>query len=229
MRKVKIDPGVFGKNYYFTEITRELSEKCGFLWGLMFCMKDCMHRVDLDYPFQTFVYLNGDIARYVHYRPSYDDISKDPGYSLSFEHIYDRIDNGNEDLLLLLVSLYGLMDAEALLAALKAKPVFPPDPLLDSICKNTNGYLIYREQIEELYKHLTLSDEYEAINFRKDWNKKNTTGRAVARSIAYSDNMTLEDVIQQRKMANSFDFFAPARYNEFENLKHGIKNHPRTN
>ena len=192
-------------------------------------MKDCMHLVDLDYPFQTFVYLNGDIARYVHYRPSYDDISKDPEYSLSFEHIYDRIDNSNEELLLLLVSLYGLMDADALLAALKARPVFPPDPLLDSICGTTNGYLIYREQIEELYMHLTLCNEYEATKFRKDWNKKNTAGRAAARSLVYSNTMTLEEVIQQRKMAGGFDFFVPARHCELENLKHGIKNHPRTN
>jgi hypothetical protein len=229
MKKVKIDPEVFGKNYYFTEITQEISDTCVFLLGLMFCMKDCMHLVDLDYPFQTFVYLNGDIARYVHYRPSYDDISTDAGYSLPFEHIYDRIDNGNEDLLLLLVSLYGLMDAEELLAALKARPVFPPDPLLDSICRSSNGYLIYREQIEELYMHLTLCDESEAIKFRKDWNKKNTSGRAVARSLAYSDNVTLEDVIHQRKIADGFDFFVPARYRELENLKHGIRNHPRTN
>ena len=74
--------------------------------------------------------------------------------------------------------------------------------------------------------HLTLCDEYEAIKFRKDWNKKNTSGRTVARSLAYSDNMTLEDVIQQRKIADGFDFFVPARYCELENLKHGIRNHP---
>jgi hypothetical protein len=85
MKKVKIDPGVFGKNYYFTEITQEISETCIFLLGLMFCMKDCMHLVDLDYPFQTFVYLNDDIAKYVHYRPSYDDIFIDKAQNLVSE------------------------------------------------------------------------------------------------------------------------------------------------
>jgi hypothetical protein len=121
------------------------------------------------------------------------------------------------------------MDAEELLAALKTRLVFPPDPLIDSICRSSNGYLIYREQIEELYMHLTLCDESEAIKFRKDWNKKSAAGRAVARSLAYSDNMTLEDVIQQRKIADGFDFFVSARYRELENLSHGIRNHPRTN
>ena len=229
MKKVKIVPGVFGKNYYFTEITQEISETCVFLLGLMFCMKDCMHLVNLDYPFQTFVYLNGDIAKYVHYCPSYDDISTDAGYSLPFEHIYDRIDNGDEDLLLLLVSLYGLMDAEELLAALKARPAFPPDPLLDSICKSSNGYLIYREQIEELYMHLTLCDNDEAVKFRRDWNKKKPSSREIAKTLKYDEDLTLYDIMLQRRFADSFEFYISPKYFELKNLIKGISKPPALN
>lgn len=229
MKKVKIDPGVFGKNYYFCQQTKQITDRSASLLSMLFGLKNSTHLLDLDYPYQTFVFLNGDMVRYLHYRPSYHDLSTDPGYNLSFEHIYDSIDNCNEGLLLLLVSLYGMMDANALLAALTAKPDFLPDPLLDDICKTSNGYLIYREQIEALYMHVTQCDENEAVKFRKDWNKKNTAGRTIARSVMYNDTQTLEEIMQQRKLADGFDFYVPPRYRELENLKQGIAKHPGVN
>jgi hypothetical protein len=81
--------------------------------------------------------------------------------------------------------------------------------IIDTWLSDTNGYIFYSHQLEQLYCMLTGANYMEAISFRKDWNLKRTSTIRRAQNIMLNNALTLADALQQKTVdANQFVFNA---------------------
>ena len=81
--------------------------------------------------------------------------------------------------------------------------------IIDTWLSDTNGYIFYSHQLEQLYCMLTGANYMEAISFRKDWNLKRTSAMLRAQNIELNNAFTLADALQQKTVdANQFVFNA---------------------
>ena len=81
--------------------------------------------------------------------------------------------------------------------------------IIDTWLSDTNGYIFYSHQLEQLYCMLTGANYMEAISFRKDWNLKRTSAIRRAQNIMLNNALTLADALQQKTVdANQFVFNA---------------------
>lgn len=121
-----------------------------------------------------------------------------------FTEYLRKIDDSNFDNLLLLVSTYpDYKDITKRPSTLKNKH-------LDMFLKETNGWLVYNYQLENLYIMATGLDQTQATIFRKNINKKRTAAFREAKKIKIFGT-TLNEVIVNRM---KFDFFINPNYSK---------------
>lgn len=98
--------------------------------------------------------------------------------------------------------------------------------IIDTWLKETNGYVFYSHQLEQLYCMLTGANYMEAIGFRKDWNLKRKSAIHLAQKTKVNDTFTLADALQQNTVdPNQFVFNAnySGAYSLWNYLQHQSK------
>lgn len=121
-----------------------------------------------------------------------------------FTEYLKKMDYSNFDNLLLLISTYpDYKDITKRPSTLKNKH-------LDQFLKETNGWLVFNYQIENLYMMATGFDQTQATIFRKNINKKRTAGLKEAKKIKIFGT-TLNEVIVNRM---KFDFVVNPNYSK---------------
>lgn len=75
---------------------------------------------------------------------------------------------------------------------------------VNNLLKESNGYLIYKYQFEELMKFKFELEQDEAIVYRRDWNKKVQNLFRKLIITQFDDNRTLYDLIVEKSVSNQF-------------------------
>jgi len=88
-----------------------------------------------------------------------------------FNTLFNRINIKSEDNIKLLISFYQRVNSEDLVSIIN-NPYSIQDDYLNEFLKESNGYLIYRHQFENLLIDRFGFSNQDAINMRKDWNLK---------------------------------------------------------
>jgi len=94
-----------------------------------------------------------------------------------------------------------------------ARPIGEPYQIIDNILDNTNGYLVFSDQLEKIYMILKRSNHAEAVKFRKDINMKRPEAKELAQSIFLRPRFSLFDIMKWRcwDTENMFHYTPPYR------------------
>jgi len=131
------------------------------------------------------------------------------GYSYAFAGLISKLKESSFNQCLLLSSLYYKQTSEQLCALLNKINHFVANSFWDEWLSNSFGILLYHHQLEQIYSMLTGASYTDAIDFRKQWNKKTIESREIASSIPVDKDKTLASFIESRTADyNSFTYSA---------------------
>jgi hypothetical protein len=151
-----------------------------------------------------FVLVDGDPERCI-YKKGY---SEQEPIHLCFQEIYEAIHEINFEKILLLVTYYGVLDKKELIEKLN-RPCRLPIWFREMVF-NDNIYIAFGEQLEAFYRSVTGASPWEAVEFRRDINKKNRSVIEKARQIKVSDNLNFYELICTKSFHEAGPFFLSA-------------------
>ena len=130
----------------------------------------------------------------------------------SFKESLLQLTQFDFDTLLFLTTLYGAYGKMDPIYLMNSNKKLSPIPKVDDFLKSSFGYLLYSHQLEQLVCMLTNMSYNEAIEFRKDWNKKKPSSRISAEQISVTKDKMLHQIILERTVEeNQFVFNANFR------------------
>ena len=87
--------------------------------------------------------------------------------------------------------------------------LIPHTEQLQELTRFTNGYLIYRSQIETLYQYLTGCNEKQAHEFSRNWNKRDPKVRESTKHIKCGQKTLWETIIEYNPRPKLFFLSEP--------------------
>jgi hypothetical protein len=151
-----------------------------------------------------FILIDGDPERCI-YKKGY---SGQESIDLCFQEIYQAIHEINFTKILLLVTYYGVLEKNELIKKLNKSCELPFWFQEKGLHKN--AYIAFGEQLEALYRSVTGASPWEAVEFRRDINKKNRTVIDKARHIKVSDDLNFYELICTKSFHEAGPFFLSA-------------------
>ena len=129
--------------------------------------------------------------------------------NISFKDTLLQLPYINYDSILFLTTTFLNIGNNSTIKLIEKSRQFKSLPILDEILKPSFGYLLYAHQLEQLYCMITKCKYEDAIDFRKNWNKKKPDIRNAAKEIEVFPGFTLSELLQQRCIEeNQFAFNA---------------------
>ena len=132
---------------------------------------------------------------------------------MCFEEIYHSLHEKTFQKLLLLVSYYQVLPKDVLIKKLNESFCLPNHFTNDLLKEKMNYRIAFSDQLEVLYRTITGAYPWEAIEFRRDINKKNQQAIRKAKEIDATQDSTLYDLICQKSFYDSGPFFLTPNYN----------------
>lgn len=123
-------------------------------------------------------------------------------YEMYFEDYVNRFVHNSQSLNIL-AATYQLYSKEAIKKIITTK-LNDTNEFINQLLRESNGYLIYKHQFEELMKSQFNIDQNEAIFYRSDWNKKVQNLFKKLIITQFDDNRTLYDLIIAKSVSNQF-------------------------
>lgn len=154
-----------------------------------------------------FIYLNGDPSQCIIKR-GYSNFEK---AHQDFERIYIDLEDKSYHKLLLLSTYYGVIPSEKLLHTLNREQ-FLPCRFDDKTLDKENICIAFNDQVEVLYRTLTGVSPWEAIEFRRDLNKKNQSTIRKSREIKVNDQYNLYDWLCLKSFNEGIPMFLTANF-----------------
>lgn len=137
--------------------------------------------------------------------------SNDP-VEFCFDEIYHSLKEKSYEHLLLLVSYYQVLPKEVLIQKLNESFCLPFHFTKDLLKENKNYTIAFGDQLEVLYRSLTDASPWEAIEFRRDINKKNQEAIRKTKQIKATQSLNLYEFICQKSFYDSGPFFLTPNY-----------------
>jgi hypothetical protein len=131
---------------------------------------------------------------------------------MCFEETYHSLYEKTFQKLLLLVSYYQVLPKDILIKKLNESFYIPNHFTTDLLKEKMNYRIAFSDQLEVLYRTLTDASPWEAIEFRRDINKKNQQAIRKAKEIDATQDYTLYDLICQKSFYDSGPFFLTPNY-----------------
>jgi hypothetical protein len=131
---------------------------------------------------------------------------------MCFEETYHSLHEKTFQKLLLLVSYYQVLPKDVLIQKLSESFSLPNHFTTDLLKLKGNYRIAFNDQLEVLYRTLTDTSPWEAIEFRRDINKKNQQAIRKAKQINATQDSTLYDLICQKSFYDSGPFFLTPNY-----------------
>ena len=138
--------------------------------------------------------------------------SSDEPIDLCFAEIYNSILKKEYHKILLLVTYYNHIPKKALIEKLNKTFYLPNHFSSDFFNGKDNYYIAFNEQLEVLYRTLTGVSPWEAIEFRRDINKKNQKALQKAKEIKVSEQFNLYELICTKSFYDAGPFFLAANF-----------------
>jgi hypothetical protein len=155
-----------------------------------------------------FVILDGDPRKCI-FKRGYSNT--DP-IDMCFEETYHSLDEKTFQKLLLLVSYYQVLPKDILIKKLNESLCLPNHFTTDLLKEKMKYRIAFSDQLEVLYRTITGASPWEAIEFRRDINKKNQQAIRKAKQINATQDSTLYDFICQKSFYDSGPFFLTPNY-----------------
>jgi len=114
--------------------------------------------------------------------------------------------------LLLLVTYYQVFPKDVLIQKLNESFYLPNHFTTDLLKENKNYRIAFSDQLEVLYRTLTGASPWEAIEFRRDINKKNQEAIRKAKQIKATQSLNLYALICHKSFYESGPFFLTPNY-----------------
>lgn len=137
--------------------------------------------------------------------------NKDP-VECCFDEIYHSLKEKSYERLLLLVTYYQVLPKDVLIQKLNESFYLPNYFTKDLLKENKNYRIAFSDQLEVLYRTLTGASPWEAIEFRRDINKKNQEAIRKAKQIKATQSLNLYALICQKSFYDSGPFFLTPNY-----------------
>jgi hypothetical protein len=131
---------------------------------------------------------------------------------MCFDETYLSLHEKTFQKLLLLVSYYPVLPKDVLIKKLNESFCLPNHFTNDLLKEKMNYSIAFSDQLEVLYRTLTDASPWEAIEFRRDINKKNQQAIRKAKKINATQDSTLYDLICQKSFYDSGPFFLTPNY-----------------
>ena len=129
-----------------------------------------------------------------------------------FDEIYHSLKEESYEHFLLLVTYYQVLPKNVLIQKLN-EPFYLPNYFTTDLLKQNKNYIIaFGDQLEVLYRTLTGVSPWEAIEFRRDINKKNQEAIRKAKQIKATQSLNLYELICQKSFYDSGPFFLSPNY-----------------
>ncbi len=138
--------------------------------------------------------------------------SNNDSLEFCFDEIYHSLKENSYERLLLLVSYYQVLPKDLLIQKLNQSFCLPNHFTKDLFKENKNYRIAFSDQLEVLYRTLTGASPWEAIEFRRDINKKNQKAIRKAKQIKASQSLNLYELICQKSFYDSGPFFVTPNY-----------------
>ena len=129
-----------------------------------------------------------------------------------FDEIYHSIKEKSYERLLLLVTYYQILQKDVLIQKLNDSCYLPNHFTKDLLKENKNYRIAFSDQLEVLYRTLTGATPWEAIEFRRDINKKNQEAIRKAKQIRVTEASNMYELICQKSFYDSGPFFLSPNY-----------------
>ena len=155
-----------------------------------------------------FVILDGDPRKCIFKR----GYSNNEPVEMYFDETYLSLHEKTFQKLLLLVSYYQVLPKVVLIEKLNESFSLPNHFTTDLLKLKGNYRIAFSDQLEVLYRTLTDASPWEAIEFRRDINKKNQQAIRKAKQINATQDSTLYDLICQKSFYDSGPFFLTPNY-----------------
>jgi hypothetical protein len=94
----------------------------------------------------------------------------------SFNELYEKVKDPNAQNITILKALYNHVSPEIILTIINS-PLSSKNAYIQGLLAESNGYLIYKHQLEQFIMDKLGLDTAAAITLRKDWNKKSVRKR----------------------------------------------------
>jgi hypothetical protein len=131
---------------------------------------------------------------------------------MCFEKTYHSLHEKTFQKLLLLVSYYQVLPKDFLIKKLNESFSLPNHFTNDLLKEKKNYRIAFSDQLEVLYRTITGASPWEAIEFRRDINKKNQQAIRKAKQIDATQDSSLYDLICQKSFYDSGPFFLTPNY-----------------
>jgi len=129
-----------------------------------------------------------------------------------FEETYHSLNEKTFQKLLLLVSYYQVLPKDVLIEKLNESFYIPNHFTTDLLKEKMKYRIAFSDQLEVLYRTITGASPWEAIEFRRDINKKNQQAIQKAKQINATQDSSLYDLICQKSFYDSGPFFLTPNY-----------------
>jgi hypothetical protein len=94
----------------------------------------------------------------------------------SFNELYEKVKDPNTQNITILKALYNHVSPEIILTIINS-PLSSKNAYIQALLAESNGYLIYKHQLEQFIMDKLGLDAAAATTLRKDWNKKSVRKR----------------------------------------------------
>jgi hypothetical protein len=131
---------------------------------------------------------------------------------MCFDETYHSLHEKTFQKLLLLVSYYQVLPKVVLIEKLNESFSLPNHFTTNLLKLKTNYRIAFNDQLEVLYRTLTGASPWEAIEFRRDINKKNQQAIRKAKEIKATQSLNLYELICQKSFYDCGPFFLTPNY-----------------
>ncbi|MCF8342810.1 MAG: hypothetical protein K9I82_17670, partial [Chitinophagaceae bacterium] len=138
--------------------------------------------------------------------------SNNDSLEFCFDEIYHSLKEKSYERLLLLVTYYQVFPKDVLIQKLNESFYLPNYFTKDLLKENKNYRIAFSDQLEVLYRTLTGASPWEAIEFRRDINKKNQEAIRKAKQIKATQSLNIYALICQKSFYDSGPFFLTPNY-----------------
>ena len=138
--------------------------------------------------------------------------SNNDSLEFCFDEIYHSLKEKSYERLLLLVTYYQVFTKDILIQKLNESFYLPNYFTKDLLKENKNYRIAFSDQLEVLYRTLTGASPWEAIEFRRDINKKNQEAIRKAKQIKATQSLNMYALICQKSFYDSGPFFLTPNY-----------------
>ena len=138
--------------------------------------------------------------------------SNNDAVEFCFDEIYNSIKEKSYERFLLLVTYYQVLPKDVLIQKLNETFCLPNHFTNDLLKENKNYRIAFSDQLEVLYRTLTRASPWEAIEFRRDINKKNQQAIRKAKQIKATQASNMFELICQKSFYDSGPFFLTPNY-----------------